>query len=100
MRALLIDHVFRADLMVWSLAINAVLFIASFAIFLALLTQRQARTAPCSGVANKSLFPVDFRGIWPFRPRRIYLIGALTHNYAFGTMLRRKRGDQKLNADW
>ena len=37
MRGLLIDHVFRADLMAWSLAINAVLFIASFAIFLALL---------------------------------------------------------------
>jgi ABC-2 type transport system permease protein len=37
MRALLIDHVFRADLMVWSLAINVVLFAASFAIFLALL---------------------------------------------------------------
>jgi ABC-2 type transport system permease protein len=37
MRSLLIDHVFRPDLMVWSLAINAALFIASFAIFLALL---------------------------------------------------------------
>jgi ABC-2 type transport system permease protein len=37
MRTLLIDHVFRADLMVWSLGINAVLFAASFAIFLALL---------------------------------------------------------------
>jgi ABC-2 type transport system permease protein len=37
MRALLIDHVFRADLMAEALAINAVLFIASFAIFLALL---------------------------------------------------------------
>ena len=37
MRALLIDHVFRADLMVWSLGINAVLLVASFAIFLALL---------------------------------------------------------------
>ncbi len=37
MRALLIDHVFRADLMIWSLAINAVLFVASFAAFLALL---------------------------------------------------------------
>ena len=44
MRALLIDHVFRADLMVWSLAINAVATLhghpgglASFAIFLALL---------------------------------------------------------------
>jgi ABC-2 type transport system permease protein len=41
MRALLIDHVFRADLMVSALAINGVLFIASFAIFLALL--RSAR---------------------------------------------------------
>jgi ABC-2 type transport system permease protein len=37
MRALLIEHVFRADLMVSALVINAVLFIASFAIFLALL---------------------------------------------------------------
>jgi ABC-2 type transport system permease protein len=37
MRALLIDHVFRADLMLQALAINVVLFIASFAIFLALL---------------------------------------------------------------
>ena len=37
MRALLIDHVYRNDLMAWSLAINAVLFAASFAIFLALL---------------------------------------------------------------
>src|SRR4051812_30776857 len=37
MRALLIDHVFRADLMVTSLLINIVLFAASFAIFLALL---------------------------------------------------------------
>jgi ABC-2 type transport system permease protein len=37
MRALLIDHVFRADLMVDALLINAVLFIVSFAIFLALL---------------------------------------------------------------
>jgi len=37
MRSLLIDQVFRADLMVEALAINAVLFAASFAIFLALL---------------------------------------------------------------
>ena len=37
MRALLIDHTFRADLMVEALAINAVLLIASFAIFMALL---------------------------------------------------------------
>ena len=37
MRALLIEGVFRADLMLTALAINAVLFIVSFAIFLALL---------------------------------------------------------------
>jgi len=37
MRALLIDHVFRADLMVHALLINAVLFMVSFAIFLWLL---------------------------------------------------------------
>src|ERR1700754_286222 len=37
MRALLIDHVFRADLMVGARSINAVLFIVSFAIFLGLL---------------------------------------------------------------
>ncbi len=41
MRALLINHVFRVDLMVEALAINVVLFIASFAGFLALL--RSAR---------------------------------------------------------
>jgi ABC-2 type transport system permease protein len=40
-RALLSDHAFRADLMLEALAINAVLLIASFAIFLALL--RSAR---------------------------------------------------------
>jgi ABC-2 type transport system permease protein len=37
MRALLIDHVFRADLMVDALLINAALFIVSFAGFLGLL---------------------------------------------------------------
>jgi ABC-2 type transport system permease protein len=37
MRALLIDHEFRTELMVDALAINAVLIVASFAIFLALL---------------------------------------------------------------
>jgi ABC-2 type transport system permease protein len=41
MRALLIEHVFRTDLMVSALAINVVLLIASFATFLALL--RSAR---------------------------------------------------------
>jgi ABC-2 type transport system permease protein len=37
MRALLIDHVFRGDLMISALAINAVLLVASFLAFLALL---------------------------------------------------------------
>jgi ABC-2 type transport system permease protein len=37
MRALLIEHTFRADLMLDALAINAVLLIASFASFMALL---------------------------------------------------------------
>jgi len=37
MRTLLIQHVFRIDLMVEALAINAVLLVASFAVFLALL---------------------------------------------------------------
>ncbi len=41
MRTLLMEHTFRADLMADALAINAVLFAASFAIFLALL--RSAR---------------------------------------------------------
>jgi len=37
MRALLVDHVFRADLMLEAAVINAGLLIASFAAFLALL---------------------------------------------------------------
>jgi ABC-2 type transport system permease protein len=37
MRALLIEHVFRVDLMIQAFAINAVLLAASFAAFLALL---------------------------------------------------------------
>jgi len=37
LRALLTDHVFRADLMLWALVINAVLLVASFAAFIALL---------------------------------------------------------------
>ena len=41
MRSLLIDHVFRADLMIEALAINAALLAASVAAFLALL--RSAR---------------------------------------------------------
>jgi ABC-2 type transport system permease protein len=42
MRALLIENVFRTDLMLQALAINAALLIASFWAFLALL--RSART--------------------------------------------------------
>jgi ABC-2 type transport system permease protein len=42
MRALLIDHTFRADLMVWAFVLNAVYFIAAVIGFLALL--RSART--------------------------------------------------------
>ena len=41
MRALLADHVFRTDLMLEALAINAVLLIASFASFIALLNSAQ-----------------------------------------------------------
>jgi ABC-2 type transport system permease protein len=37
MRALLMQRVFRGDLMAQALAINAVLIVASFTIFLALL---------------------------------------------------------------
>jgi ABC-2 type transport system permease protein len=37
LRALLTDNVFRADLMASALAINAVLLVASFAAFIALL---------------------------------------------------------------
>jgi ABC-2 type transport system permease protein len=37
MRSLLTDHVFRSELMIDALAINAVLLIASFLVFLALL---------------------------------------------------------------
>jgi ABC-2 type transport system permease protein len=43
MRALLVEHVFRTDLMLSALALNAVLLLASFAAFLALL--RSARRA-------------------------------------------------------
>ena len=49
MRALLSDHVFRADLMVQALLINAVLFAASFAIFLALLRSARRHGSLISG---------------------------------------------------
>src|SRR3954453_7249286 len=49
MRALLSDHVFRADLMISALDINAVLFMASFAIFLALLRSARVHGALLQG---------------------------------------------------
>jgi ABC-2 type transport system permease protein len=42
MRALLIEHTFRSDLMLWALSLNAVYFVAAIIAFLALL--RSART--------------------------------------------------------
>jgi ABC-2 type transport system permease protein len=49
MRALLSDHVFRADLMISALAMNAVLFMASFAGFLALLRSARVHGALLQG---------------------------------------------------
>jgi ABC-2 type transport system permease protein len=49
MRALLIDHAFRTDLMVDALAINAVLLSASFLIFLALLRSAKKNGSLLSG---------------------------------------------------
>jgi ABC-2 type transport system permease protein len=49
MRALLTDHVFRADLMIEAFAINVVLFLASFAIFLALLRSARRHGALLQG---------------------------------------------------
>ena len=49
MRSLLIGHVFRGDLMIEALLINLVLFIASFAIFLALLRSARRHGSLISG---------------------------------------------------
>ena len=49
MRALLIDGVFRADLMLSALGINAVLLVASFAAFLALLRSARRHGSLLSG---------------------------------------------------
>jgi ABC-2 type transport system permease protein len=49
MRALLFDHTFRADLMLTALAINVVLFILSFAIFLGLLNSARRAGSLISG---------------------------------------------------
>ena len=42
MRALLIDHAFRADLMLWALGLNAVYFVAAILAFLALLSSARS----------------------------------------------------------
>jgi ABC-2 type transport system permease protein len=49
MRALLFDHVFRADLMLTALAINGVMFISSFASFLGLLKSARRAGSLISG---------------------------------------------------
>jgi len=49
MRALLIDHVFRTDLMLWALVINAILLAASFATFLAFLRSAKRLGSLLSG---------------------------------------------------
>jgi ABC-2 type transport system permease protein len=49
MRALLIEHVFRADLMLSALALNAILLAASFAGFLALLSSARHHGSLLSG---------------------------------------------------
>jgi ABC-2 type transport system permease protein len=49
MRTVLIDHVFRADLMLLALAINAALLVASFAAFLALLRSAKRNGSLLSG---------------------------------------------------
>ena len=62
MRALLIDHVFRADLMLEALALNVVLFRAGVVAFLKLLGERAARRARCCRAANNAFnaaFPPD-----------------------------------------
>jgi ABC-2 type transport system permease protein len=49
MRALLFDQVFRGDLMLAALAMNAVLFVASFATFLVLLNSAKRAGSLISG---------------------------------------------------
>jgi ABC-2 type transport system permease protein len=49
LRALLTDHVFRADLMAAALAINAVLLVASFAAFIALLNSARRHGSLLAG---------------------------------------------------
>lgn len=56
MRALLIEHTFRTDLMLDALAINVCLLIASFGAFLALCAAPRS-TGRCSRAANSVTFP-------------------------------------------
>jgi ABC-2 type transport system permease protein len=49
MRALVIDHVFRADLMVEALALNVVFFVGAAAAFMALLTSARRSGALMQG---------------------------------------------------
>jgi ABC-2 type transport system permease protein len=49
MRALLIENTFRTDLMLSALAINAVLLLASFGAFLALLRSARMQGSLLSG---------------------------------------------------
>jgi ABC-2 type transport system permease protein len=49
LRALLTEHVFRADLMLWALVINAVLLVASFASFIALLNSARRQGSLLGG---------------------------------------------------
>jgi ABC-2 type transport system permease protein len=49
MRALLIEHVFRADLMLESLALNVVFFVGGAAAFLALLKSARRSGALMQG---------------------------------------------------
>ena len=67
MRALLTDHVFRADLMLEALAINVVLLLRHLRYFLRFCAARGA-TARCSRAANKPRFPVDFAGFSAIAP--------------------------------
>jgi ABC-2 type transport system permease protein len=61
MRALLIDHVFRLDLMLQSLALNAVLFAAGAAAFLALLKSARRSGSLIQLIALNLYLPLHVR---------------------------------------
>ena len=66
MRALLIDHVFRADLMVWSLGHQRGAVRCLICDLPCPFAQRQAPRILCSGVVNKSLVSRGFPGFLAF----------------------------------